>query len=103
MNHAQETVGTRNERLAVIVERCLESPAAYRLFSLLASISELDADSKIQYLALVRESEAYTAEEIEAIERLILSGTAQYLKEAIDQVREERIQREIDELLALAV
>ena len=31
----------RNERLAFIVERCLESQAAYKLFDMLASISDL--------------------------------------------------------------
>ena len=90
----------RNERLALIVDRCLESEAAYKLFDMLGAISQLDVEAKLEYVGLVRESGVYTDEEIHAIERLILSGTAQYLKEVIDQVREEQIQREIAELIA---
>ena len=90
---------THNERLAVIVDRCLESEAAYKLFDMLASISQLEMESKIEYIDLVRESGVYTDEEINAIERLILSGAAQYFKDVIDQVRDEQVQREISEML----
>jgi len=90
----------RNERLALIVDRCLESEAAYKLFDMLGAISQLDIEAKLRYVELVRESGVYTDEEIDAIERLILSGTAQYLKDVIDQVREEQVQREIEELVA---
>jgi len=48
---------------------------------------------------LVRDSGLYTDEEIHAIERLIISGAAQYFKDAIDQVREEQVQREIEDML----
>ena len=89
----------KNERLAIIVERCLASPAAYQLFDILSSISQLDLEDKLEYMELVKESGAYTDEEIYALERLILSGAAHYLMEVIDQVRDEKIQREIDEML----
>ena len=90
----------RNERLALIVDRCLESEAAYKLFDMLGAVSQLEVEAKLRYVELVRESAMYTDDEIHAIERLILSGTAQYLKDAIDQVRDEQIQREIAELVA---
>ena len=90
---------TRNERLAYIVERCLESPAAYKLFDMLASISDLDKDAKLEYMELVKDSGAYSDEEISAIERLIVSGAARYFKGAIDQVREEQVACEIEAML----
>lgn len=90
----------RNERLALIVDRCLESEAAYKLFDMLGAVSQLEVEAKLKYVELVRESGMYSDDEISAIERLVLSGTAQYLKEAIDQVRDEQIQREIAELVA---
>ena len=100
MDYGDTSLATRNERLANIVERCLDSRAAYKLFDLLASIGELEPEAKIEYMAMVRESGAYTDEDIEAIERLIISGAAQYFKSVIDQVRAERIQREIDQMLS---
>jgi len=90
---------TRNERLAHIVERCLESSAAYKLFDMLASIADLEKDAKLEYMELVKDSGVYSEEEINAIERLIISGAARYFKEAIDQVREEQIQREIESMV----
>jgi len=99
MKSAETQVNVRNERLAYIVERCLESQAAYKLFDMLASISELDRDAKTEYMELVRDSGAYSEEEIDAIERLITSGAAGYFKQVIDQVREEHVQREIEEML----
>ena len=50
-------------------------------------------------MGLVRESGAYSDEEIDAIERLITSGAARYFKVVIDQVREEQVQREIEDML----
>jgi len=99
MDKADLRTYARNERLASIVERCLESSAAYKLFDMLASIAKLDLEDKLEYMELVRNSGAYTDEEIHAIERLILSGAALYFKEVIDQVREEQVQREIDTML----
>ena len=92
-------VSNKNERLAIIVERCLASSAAYKLFDMLAAVSQLDLEAKIEYMELVRESGVYTDEEIHAIERLIISGAAKYFKEAIDQVRDEQVNREIEEML----
>ena len=89
----------RNERLAFIVDRCLESEAAYKLFDMLGAVCQLDIDSRIEYMSLVRESGAYSNEEIDALERMIVTGAAQYFKDVIDQVREEQIQREIKELI----
>ena len=88
-----------NERLAAIVERCLASPSAYKLFDTLASVARLDLEERMGFMELVKKSNVYTEEEIRSVERLILSGTAQYFKEVIDQVREERVQREIGDLL----
>ena len=99
MEKADLQTGVRNERLAHIVECCLESQAAYRLFDMLASISDLDRDAKTEYMELVRESGAYSDEEIHAIERLITSGAARYFKQVIDQVRQEQVQREIEAML----
>ena len=90
---------TRNERLAYIVERCLESPAAYKLFDMLASISDLDKDAKLEYMEMVKDSGAYSDEEISAIERLIVSGAARYFKGVIDQVREEQVACVIEAML----
>jgi len=100
VERADLETGVRNERLANIVERCLESEAAYKLFDMLAAISQLDLDAKVEYLGLVRESGVYTEEEIHAIERLIMSGAARYFMQVIDQVRCEQVQREIDLMLA---
>ena len=100
MDYGDTSLATRNERLASIVERCLESRAAYKLFDLLASIAELEPEAKIEYMAMVRESGVYNDEDIEAIERLIISGAAQYFKSVMDQVRDEQIQRKIDQMLA---
>ena len=89
----------RNERLAVIVDRCLESEAAYKLFDMLGAVSRLDMEDRLEYIELVKDSGLYTDEEIHAIERLIVSGTAGYFKDVIDQVREEQVRREIDQML----
>ena len=89
----------RNERLAVIVDRCLESEAAYKLFDMLGAVSRLDMEHRFEYIGLVKESGLYSDEEINAIERLIVSGTAGYFKDVIDQVREEQVRREIDQML----
>ena len=99
MDNAKLTTAAKNERLAVIVERCLESPAAYQLFDMLASISKLDQEDKLEYMELVKESGVYSDEEIDALERLILSGAAHYFKGVIDQVRDEQVQREIAEMM----
>ncbi len=88
-----------NERLAVIVDRCLESEAAYKLFDMLGSVARLEMDDRLEYIELVKDSGLYTDEEIHAIERLIVSGTAGYFKDVIDQVREEQVRREIDQML----
>ena len=89
----------KNEKLALIVDRCLESEAAYKLFDMLGAVSQLDMDAKVEYMELVKDSGAYTEDEIEALERLIISGAAHYFKEVIDQVRDEQVQREIELLL----
>ena len=99
MERADLQLGARNDRLAYIVERCLESQAAYKLFDMLASISDLDREAKLEYMELVKDSGAYSDEEINAIERLIISGAARYFKEAIDQVRSEQVQLEIEDML----
>ena len=99
MENIETKTNVRNERLAFIVERCLESQAAYKLFDMLASISDLEPDAKVEYMKLVRESGAYSDEEIDAIERLITSGAARYFKVVIDQVREEQVQREINDMI----
>ena len=99
MENIETKTSVRNERLAFIVERCLESQAAYKLFDMLASISDLEPDDKVKYMELVRESGAYSDEEIDAIERLITSGAARYFKVVIDQVREEQVQREIEDMI----
>ncbi len=99
MERTETQTNVRNERLAHIVERCLESQAAYTLFDMLASISDLDKDAKIEYMELVKGSGVYSDEEIDAIKRLITSGAARYFKQVIDQVREEQVQREIEDML----
>ena len=99
MENIETKNSVRNERLAFIVERCLESQAAYKLFDMLASISDLKPDAKVEYMELVRESGAYSDEEIDAIKRLITSGAARYFKVVIDQVREEQVQREIEDMI----
>ena len=99
MEDAHLSTATKNERLAIIVERCLQSTAAYQLFDMLSSISKLDQDDKHEYMEMVKDSGVYSEEEIYALERLILSGAANYFKGVIDQVREEQVQREIEEML----
>jgi len=89
----------KNEKLALIVERCLESEAAYKLFDMLGAVSQLDMDAKVEYMELVKDSGAYSKDEIEALERLIISGAAHYFKKVIDQVRDEQVQREIEQLV----
>ena len=89
----------RNERLAVIVDRCLESEAAYKLFDMLGAVSRLDMEDRLEYIELVKDSGLYSDEGIHAIERLIVSATAGYFKDVIDAVREEQVQREIDQML----
>ena len=96
----QDSAEVRRERLALIVDRCLESEAAYKLFDMLGSICGLDDGVRREYMRLARESGLYSEEEIEAVERLIASGAARCFKEVIDQVREERIEREIRDLVS---
>tara|TARA_Y100000588_G_scaffold201101_1_gene214746 strand:- start:890 stop:1207 length:318 start_codon:yes stop_codon:yes gene_type:complete len=99
MDDAHSSTATKHERLAMIVERCLQSKAAYQLFDMLASISKLDQDDKQEYMEMVKDSGVYSDEEIYALERLILSGAASYFKSVIDQVRDEQVQLEIEEML----
>ena len=96
----QEAAEVRKERLALIVDRCLESEAAYKLFDMLGSICRLDPGARGEFMNLVRESGLYSEEEMEAVERLIASGAAQSFKGVIDQVREERIEQEIRDLVS---
>ena len=96
----QDSAEVRRERLALIVDRCLESEAAYKLFDMLGSICSLDDGERREYMRLARESGLYSEEEMEAVERLIACGAAQCFKEVIDQVREERIEREIRDLVS---
>ena len=86
------------EKLAVIVDRCLESEAAYKLFERLGAIARLPMEDRLAYIARVRDSGLYSEEEVHAVERLVLTGTASSFKEVIDQVREERVQHEIERL-----
>ena len=90
--------GGSEERLAVIVDRCLESEAAYKLFERLGAIARLPMEDRLAYIARVRDSGQYSEEEVHAVERLVLTGTASSFKEVIDQVREERVQHEIERL-----
>ncbi len=99
MEPTESNATARNEQLAVIIDRCLESEAAYKLFEMLGAIAQLDMDDKLEYMELVREAGVYSEEEIHAIGRLIISGAAHYFKEVIDQVREEQVTREIEELM----
>ena len=100
MNERMEMASAvKNEKLALIVERCLESAAAYKLFDMLGAVSQLDMDAKVEYMELVKDSGAYSKDEIEALERLIISGAAHYFKKVIDQVRNEQVQREIEQLV----
>ena len=99
MEAADTRTNVRNERLASIVEQCLGSQAAYKLFDMLSAISDLDKQSKTRYMELVRDSGEYSEDEINAIERLIATGAASYFKAVIDQVREEQVQREIEALI----
>lgn len=96
----QDAAEVRKERLALIVDRCLESEAAYKLFDLLGSICRLDGSARREYMRLVRKSGLYSEEELVAVERLIVSGAAQSFKEVIDRVREERIGQEIRDLVS---
>ena len=95
----QSNATVRNEQLAVIVDRCLESEAAYKLFDMLGTIAQLDMDARLEYMELVKQAGVYSEDEVHAIGRLIISGTAHYFKEVIDQVREEQVTKEIDELI----
>ena len=94
-----ENATIRNEQLAVIVDRCLESEAAYKLFDMLGTIAQLDIEARMEYMELVKQAGVYSEEEVQAIGRLIISGTAHYFKEVIDRVREEQVMQEIDELI----
>ena len=94
-----ENATIRNEQLAVIVDRCLESEAAYKLFDMLGTIAQLDIEARMVYMELVKQAGVYSEEEVQAIGRLIISGTAHYFKEVIDRVREEQVMQEIDELI----
>ncbi len=100
MERTEPGTAVKNERLALIVDRCLESEAAYKLFDMLSSVAQLDIEAKVEYIDLIRESGVYSQEEIHALERLIISGAAHYLKEVIDQVRDEQVRREIDSLVS---
>lgn len=88
----------REERLAAIVDRCLQSEAAYRLFEKLGAIARLPMEERLAYVARVRDSGWYTEEEVYAIERLVVSGTASSFGEVVDQVRQERVHHEIERL-----
>ena len=66
---------------------------------MLGAVSQLDMDAKVEYMELVKDSGAYSKDEIEALERLIISGAAHYFKKVIDQVRDEQVQREIEQLV----
>ena len=99
MEPTESNATARNEQLAVIIDRCLESEAAYKLFDMLGTVAQLDMDARLEYMELVKAAGVYSEEEVHAIGRLIISGTAHYFKEVIDQVREEQVRREIDELL----
>ena len=88
----------REERLAAVVERCLESEAAYKLFERLGAIARLPMEERLAYVARVRSSGWYTEDEVHAIERLVVSGTAKSFQEVIDHIRQERVQHEIERL-----
>ena len=95
----ETSAAVKNEQLALIVDRCLESEAAYKLFDMLGAVAQLDMDDKVEYMEMIKDSGAYSQEEIGALERLIISGAAHYFKEVIDQVRDEQVQREIEQML----
>ena len=50
-----------------IVDRCLESEAAYKLFDMLGAVSRLDMEDRLEYIELVKDSGLYTDEEIEKV------------------------------------
>ena len=43
----------RNERLALIVDRCLESEAAYKLFDMLGAVSQLEVGPPTAVIGMV--------------------------------------------------
>lgn len=97
MNSPPQSAGSE-ERLAAIVERCLGSEAAYKLFERLGAIARLPMEERLAYISRVRDSGQYTEEELHAVERLVVTGTASSFQEVIDQVREERVRNEIERL-----
>ena len=89
-----------DDRLAIMVERYLDNPSAYKLLAMLAPVSRLNLGAKLEFMALAKEAGVYTDEDMCASAHLMVNGAAQYLKEVVDQVRDEQVQREIAEMLS---
>ena len=94
MDTIQPETVEQNERLAIMVERCLDSPSAYRLFAILGSVSKLGLRVKLEFLDLARDAGGHSKQEMDAIARLTLSGAAQDFKAVVDQVCDEQVKRE---------
>ena len=88
-------------KLLSAAQRCLDDERCYKFFDLLASISELAPELRSSYLEEIISAGDYDADEITALERLLLEGSATAFKHFVDVVRDIRVQQEIDQMLAV--
>ena len=88
-------------KLLFAAQRCLDDERCYKFFDLLASISELAPELRSSYLEEITSTGDYDDEEIAALKRLLLEGSATVFKNFVDMVRDIRVQQEIDQMLAV--
>jgi hypothetical protein len=87
------------EQMAIIIDRCLQSEAAYKLFVVLGSIAVMSMDVRREFILMISSTGIYEKDDVQAISKLLLSGKAAEVLDSINQVRKEQVLCEITEML----
>ena len=90
----------RKQELLAAACRCLDDHKYYVFFDHLAALSCEPESKQKRLLDALETLGEYDDDECAVIRRLVMQGGAAAFKELVDMVREIRVQREIDVMLA---
>ena len=89
----------RKQELLSAACRCLDDHGSYLFFDRMAALAR-QASHKKEWFSKSQETlEAYETDELATIQRLGMEGGAIVFKELVDQVREIRVQQEIETMV----
>ena len=88
----------QKQELLATACRCLENEQSYRFFCNLAVLAKMAPEQKSRILENMETLGAYEPHEVAAIRRLVTSEGAEAFKGLVDQVRDIRVEQEIESM-----